>query len=216
MQVPQSILLITQNPVTDLLKYTDIDLSKPSVDILLISPAPSIGIDAIRDLKSFASRNPLNHTTKTIVLQDAHLATLEAQNALLKILEEPPSYLTLILTVPHTHTMLETIVSRCHIIRADTPTPKREATASVHLSDFLAVPPAKRLSLIPAETKSKAEALTFANYLISEAETQLHQHPTKATAQNLELLSQCAENVTANANPTLCVSDSLLNLKVAS
>lgn len=56
---------------------------------------------------------------RVVIIRDAHLLSLEAANALLKTLEEPPSYAVIVLTADENN-LLETIVSRCQILRFQT------------------------------------------------------------------------------------------------
>jgi hypothetical protein len=82
---------------------------------LVIGPTnSSISIDAIRDLQQFLSlRTPgSNPIRRVAIIEDAHLMTNEAQNALLKSLEEPPADTAIILTAPATKQLKDTIYSR--------------------------------------------------------------------------------------------------------
>ncbi len=85
-------------------------------DIEIITGAKglkSFHIDAIRDMRSRAFTKPNEAAKRVIILENAHNMTEAAQNALLKILEEPPSYLHFILTCDDNSGMLITILSRC-------------------------------------------------------------------------------------------------------
>ncbi len=79
----------------------------------------SIGIEAIRRMQQQLHLKPLSGTTKAILIEDAENLTLEAQQALLKILEEPPEHALFILSVSDSNLLLETIRSRCFITRLD-------------------------------------------------------------------------------------------------
>jgi hypothetical protein len=76
----------------------------------------AIPIEAIRDLQHFLSlRVPgsaADVVSRAIIIEDAHLMTIEAQNALLKMLEEPPTDTIIILTSPSSDAVLPTIRSR--------------------------------------------------------------------------------------------------------
>ncbi len=77
----------------------------------------TISIDQIRDLQHQLSLRPHSAKYKTGIILEAQRMTVEAQNALLKTLEEPPARSILILTAPSTKSLLPTIVSRCQIER---------------------------------------------------------------------------------------------------
>ncbi len=79
----------------------------------------SISIDQIRDLQHQLSLKPYAADHKIGILPEAQRMTVEAQNALLKTLEEPPAHSVLILTAPSTKQLLPTIVSRCQIVRLE-------------------------------------------------------------------------------------------------
>jgi DNA polymerase-3 subunit delta' len=72
----------------------------------------SIGIDASREVKNFLWQKPNTSARRTLILDNAELLTTEAQNALLKITEEPPVSSLLILITSDIESILPTIVSR--------------------------------------------------------------------------------------------------------
>lgn len=99
-------------------------LANNSADLIYISrekDKASIGVDPIRFIKTDVSVFPNDGDFKVYVIDEAHLMTPQAQNALLLTLEEPPSYVVFILLCEHTETILETIKSRAPILRMKTP-----------------------------------------------------------------------------------------------
>ncbi|HEY5442854.1 MAG TPA: hypothetical protein VIJ68_04910 [Candidatus Saccharimonadales bacterium] len=83
----------------------------------------SIGIDAVRELERFLTlkvprQAPYN---RSVIIENAQRLSLEAQNALLKTLEEPPQGVLIILTVDHEQTLLPTIRSRMQSISVKRP-----------------------------------------------------------------------------------------------
>jgi DNA polymerase III delta prime subunit len=72
----------------------------------------SIGIDAVREIKNFLWQKPNVSSRRTLIIDNAELLTTEAQNALLKITEEPPVSSLLILVTSDIESILPTIVSR--------------------------------------------------------------------------------------------------------
>ncbi len=72
----------------------------------------SIGIDAVREVKNFLWQRPAASRRRTLIIDDAELLTAEAQNALLKVAEEPPASSLLILVTSDIESILPTIVSR--------------------------------------------------------------------------------------------------------
>lgn len=72
----------------------------------------SIGINAIREIKNFLWQRPNTSERRTLIIDNAELLTTEAQNALLKITEEPPASSLLILVTSDIESILPTIISR--------------------------------------------------------------------------------------------------------
>jgi len=96
-------------------------------DVILIqAEGKSIGIDKIRELKEWLSLKPSKGTRKTAVIFEASEMTVEAQNSLLKTLEEPPLGTIIILTAPNKQSLLPTIVSRCFTKELKTSGTKKE------------------------------------------------------------------------------------------
>ena len=75
-----------------------------------------IKIDTVRELSRHLSLTPLEARRRIALLVDFDLASVQAQNALLKTLEEPPEAVVLLLTARSTANLLPTIVSRCEVL----------------------------------------------------------------------------------------------------
>ena len=83
-------------------------------DFVYIEPdGKVIKIEQIRELQTKVIEKPVNSNKKVYVINDADLMTKEAQNCLLKTLEEPPEYIVIILIVNNESKVLTTIKSRC-------------------------------------------------------------------------------------------------------
>jgi DNA polymerase III gamma/tau subunit len=89
---------------------------EPHPDFLLIQAHPSISINDIRQIQKFLSRRPYQAKIKAVVLAEAELMTIPAQNAFLKTLEEPPANSLIVLGSQNQDQLLATIISRCQII----------------------------------------------------------------------------------------------------
>lgn len=86
---------------------------------IAINEAYSIKINSVREIKRFLSLSYEEEIYKIIEISEAHLMTHDAQNALLKSLEEPPERVVFILTAINSDSLLETIHSRCQTIFFD-------------------------------------------------------------------------------------------------
>ena len=91
--------------------------SNNNPDFIFIKPENgSIKIDQIRNMQKEVSEKPIISNNKVCIINDADLMTIEAQNCLLKTLEEPPTYMTIILVGSNESNFLPTIKSRCTIM----------------------------------------------------------------------------------------------------
>jgi len=84
-----------------------------SFNVIEIDAASNRGIDSIRDLREKVMMPPSTGKYKVYVLDEAHMLTTEAFNALLKTLEEPPPYAIFVMATTDVHKMLPTVISRC-------------------------------------------------------------------------------------------------------
>lgn len=80
----------------------------------------SFGIQNVRDMQKVAMRKPLRGNKKALIIPQAELLTPDAQNALLKLLEEPPLGTFLFLCAPTDTSFLSTVVSRCKVVALGT------------------------------------------------------------------------------------------------
>jgi DNA polymerase-3 subunit gamma/tau len=89
------------------------DIGCNDEDIIEIDAASNRGIDEIRDLREAVRTAPFSSPYKVYIIDEAHMLTKEASNALLKTLEEPPSHVIFILATTDPDKLPQTIVSRC-------------------------------------------------------------------------------------------------------
>lgn len=91
-------------------------LSNRSTDIVEIDAASNTGVDNIRDeIINKAMYPPVQLKKKVYIIDEVHMLSTGAFNALLKIMEEPPSYLVFILATTELHKVPDTIISRCQL-----------------------------------------------------------------------------------------------------
>src|SRR5258707_353631 len=84
-----------------------------SFNVIEIDAASNRGIDSIRELREKVMVPPSTGNYKIYILDEAHMLTTEAFNALLKTLEEPPDYAIFVMATTDVHKMLPTVLSRC-------------------------------------------------------------------------------------------------------
>jgi len=84
-----------------------------SMNIIEIDAASNNGVDNIRDIKEEVQYSPTEGRFKVYIIDEVHMLSIGAFNALLKTLEEPPSYVIFILATTEVHKIPITILSRC-------------------------------------------------------------------------------------------------------
>ena len=114
----------------------------------------SVGVDAIRELRRDVHIYPNDLERKIYIINDAHTMTVQAQNALLLTLEEPPAYAFILLLCENSALMLETIKSRAPIIRMKPLSPEDTERAML-------------LSDPSLETKKRTEGALFDDVIMS-------------------------------------------------
>ena len=105
--------------------------SANNMDILEMDAASNNSVDDIRDLIEKVKYVPVSCKYKVYIIDEVHMLTTQAFNALLKTLEEPPAYTVFILATTEVHKLPQTILSRC--MRFDF-----RLLSTVELSDYLA------------------------------------------------------------------------------
>lgn len=142
----------------------------PHLDIIEIDAASNRRIDEIRDLRDKVYIAPTSAKYKVYIIDEVHMLTREAFNALLKTLEEPPEHVVFILATTDAHKLPETIISRTQRYNF-----RPVETAKV----------AEHLAFIAKQEKIKAEA---------EALTLLAQHGEGSFRDSISMLDQVSND----------------------
>ena len=83
------------------------------LDVVEIDAASNNGVDDLRDIRAETAYTPSECTYKVYIIDEVHMLSMAAFNALLKIMEEPPSHVIFILATTEIHKVPATILSRC-------------------------------------------------------------------------------------------------------
>jgi len=102
----------TETPCNKCDNCIEINQSR-SLDVIEIDGASNRGIDEIRNLRENVKYSPSKSRNKIYIIDEVHMLTKEAFNALLKTLEEPPPNVIFIFATTEPHKVLATIISRC-------------------------------------------------------------------------------------------------------
>lgn len=170
------------------------------LDIIEIDAASNRRIDEIRDLKDKVHIAPTSTKYKVYIIDEVHMLTKEAFNALLKTLEEPPAHVVFILATTEAHKLPETIISRT---QRYTFKPVDQTAVIAHLAAIAKKESididAKALELIAAHGEgSFRDSISLLDQMrhsskmvvLEDVERALGIAPTQLVEQTLEALSQ--------------------------
>lgn len=95
------------------------NLIPPHPDLLYLEDAEKLGVEQTKKIRQFLSLKPYSAKGRAVALESAHNLTLDAQNSLLKSLEEPPKNAIILLGAESESNLLPTIISRCEIVKVE-------------------------------------------------------------------------------------------------
>lgn len=107
---------MTVNPSMDDPFVQQIMSGKSGLDVYEMDAASNRGIDDVKIIRDKAYHVPMEMRKKIYIIDECHMLTREAWNALLKILEEPPQHAIFILCTTDIHKVIETVQTRCMVL----------------------------------------------------------------------------------------------------
>lgn len=142
-----------------------------SVDVLEIDGASNNGIDEIRALRENVKFSAANSKYKIYIIDEAHQITIQAFNALLKTLEEPPEHVVFILATTEQHKIPITILSRCQRYRFKLISSKEIAVAirNIGLKDGFEIDDEALSIVVNASGGSMRDALSLLDQAVSSS-----------------------------------------------
>lgn len=106
-----------QKAIEEILNSEGITFNHP--DLLFLSDEEKLGVEAVKKIKEFLSLKPYSAKGRGVAILSSQKLTLDAQNALLKILEEPPTSAIILLGADSDKNFLPTILSRCQVVSSE-------------------------------------------------------------------------------------------------
>ncbi len=144
-------------------KINDIDINLPVFE-------KTVGIEDVRNIQRRLFLKPIKSDIKAVIIEACDGLTIEAQNSLLKILEEPPENTIIIVTVLNKNLMLSTIISRCKVIEIPTAHKELEknelSVFNSQLSTLISGGVEERLKLAEHLGKTKDETIAWLEQMI--------------------------------------------------
>ncbi|MBI2032899.1 MAG: hypothetical protein HYT10_00300 [Candidatus Levybacteria bacterium] len=201
--------------------FTEKLCENQNIDILdryILEQSTTIGINDIRSFQKQLLLKPLRSKQKAAIIKNAHLLTFQAQNALLKLLEEPPPETIMLLLADSKENFLPTVLSRCTV--RTIPPEKTEILKNLmpwEEKDF-GIP--KALTIAQALGKSKEEALSWLLSAIYKTRDEIKEeikkqkgYPVYDYLDRLKKLIVTANNIRyTNATVRLQIEHLLLSL----
>ena len=141
-----------------------------NIDVIELDAASNRGIDDIRVLRDTVKLAPASSRKKVYIIDEAHMLTLEASNALLKTLEEPPDHVLFILATTNPEKLIETIRSRTTLIEFHKASPEEtiRALTSVATGEKLKIDKEILFSISKMSKGSFRDAVKILEQLISQ------------------------------------------------
>lgn len=171
-------------------------------DVITLAPKEEhISIDEVRELKRRLTLTPMKSDYMIGIIYQAKSMTIEAQNAILKLLEEPPPRVRLFIESENTNMLLPTIVSRCEVVRVSG---VKDVPVQIPLAALMNAAIGERLTMLDAYTKDRVQAKSFVEEALASGETMLHSGGDVSTvAVLLRRLMTAQAQLSVNCNPRL-------------
>lgn len=176
-------------------------------DIFSINDKTGWTIELIRSLKNFISQKPFNHQNKIIIISEAHNLNTESQNALLKTLEEPGENNYLILTTNQPSKLLNTIISRCHLIKLINSDKNAFSQEKIKITGNFA----KDTLAIDNIYKNKEQILPFLREQLSLFQKDLINKPDNQKSKIIKKIIKSINMIEANVDPRSALDFIFLN-----
>ncbi|HUD44535.1 MAG TPA: hypothetical protein VMR41_03275 [Patescibacteria group bacterium] len=201
-------------------EFDQIVLNKDSSEKIA---AQSIGIDSIKMLQKKIYLKPMQSEDKAVIVQDGQMLTTEAQNAMLKILEEPPLHTFIYILVSHPSELLPTILSRCKIVileQSDIINEKEVEQMNSLIQSLAKMTNGEKLKLAETMAKQKPSAILWLEALLQALRSNIYtageQNDKKTLKQYLQFAKQIQLTLraiqTTNVNLRLTLENLLLSL----
>lgn len=215
----QSFLISSKNNKNALEYIQEVCLKEKigKFDQVIIGSEKQIGIKDIKILQEKTLLKPFKSKQKIVALNAEEGITTEAQNALLKILEEPPANTIIILIVNNKNIVLPTILSRCKIIELNSQALYSEEKLrdyEIEFDKFIKLNWGERLKLAETLAKDKKQAIFYLEKIILGArEKMLNKHDLNIQKIIIDLQKRYIELKNSNANLRLGLESLFISIK---
>lgn len=172
----------------------------------------SLGIAAIKTIQKKIYLKPLQGNNKAVIIHDGEALTDEAQNALLKVLEEPPHSTYIFILTNTLYALLPTILSRCQIIHIDQREEKTNEALTTVLSQLPSLSVGNKLFLAEKQSKQKQATIDWLEQLQSEVRNLLLTLVKEDREAPIQFYTHLAKNI---QNTHTVIQETNVNLRLA-
>lgn len=194
------------------------DDNHPDFYVINKEKTESIKIDEIREMQIKIAEKPIISSKKVYIINNAENMTVEAQNCLLKTLEEPPECVTIILVVNNENTVLTTIKSRCTKI-AFTEESKKELTEEEkiryealekifgNVQKYLIIDLLGKIDILYNDKENIFENLDFINLILIKKAKEDKDYLTY-----IDYVEETKNKLKSNSNFDMCIDNLILKI----
>lgn len=181
-----------------------------SWDVTRIAQEGTVGIELIRDFEHELSLSPRNSPAKVGILSGMERLTVEAQNALLKTLEEPPQDTYIIGTTNNPEALLPTIRSRMSVVKLTNVQELPDAAIQKLLAELMTATPGKQLTLLEPYSATRDDAKKFISVMLTSAREELICLNAKSPLSKQKLTQVIRNLLAASAQLSVNVNQKLV------
>ena len=189
-------------------------------DQTVIASETSIGIELIRKMQQSLYLAPYKGDKKAIVIEHAETLTVEAQNALLKILEEPPLFVYIFLVSTNSDVFLPTILSRCQIVVLEQNVKTISEETKQQLSEQLNILQngtiGEKLALAEKIAAEKDQIKQWFEQMTQYAREKMLSNPTILAPTLISLQQAYKDYTTTNVSPRVILEHYFLDIALSS
>ena len=188
---------LIQTNIDKICQQLNNEINPNNPDIFIINETTGWAIESVRLLKKWLSQKPFNHKNKIIIIYQVDQFSLESQNALLKSLEEPGDNNYFFLTTNKPSKIINTIISRCQIIKLKNDFSLSKDTKPLVISDQI------KTNLIQSEniSKDKNQVLPFLESQLKTYQQLILKNPTAKNSQIIQKILKSINMIEANVDP---------------
>lgn len=190
-------LSLVQDHINQICQKLDNLINPNNPDIFIVDQNSGWTIELTRTIKTWLSQKPFNHQNKIVIIYQIDQFNLESQNALLKSLEEPGEKNYFILTTNKPSKVINTIISRCQIIKVKNDFSLLKDSRPLVISDQI------KTNLLQSEnfSKNKEEVLPFLENQLKIYQQLIIKNPTSSYSQIIQKILKSIQMIEANVDP---------------